>query len=282
MQTTLWRHLLILISSGLITALPCGGQVLKMTNSLDQMGMVVYQYGSREFDDVINKLVDSEGLTRLSPLLPYCLVVKNGTGRFLAGITILYRLPDFKDKTGAPFRLNGEPFKITTSARTTLRDRKGMFSPGDLRLISPTDPINGTISEAGAVKLRPLVDDTIMRMVDLTLEQLGQGEVYASVDSITTDDALLYGPDDSKLLGKWNARLRAEADLRHEVLALRGTDLRASLLSTSGVQWRSDYYQWKSRAAADWLQTLELVGEKSFVEHLTSVDQFAEIKRAEK
>jgi hypothetical protein len=240
------------------------------------MGVSVYAPGSPQFSETLSKLVDPADMGKIGALLPLCLVVKNGTGRYLAGITVVYTVPEM-------IAADGEPFRIRESARTALRDRSQMFAPGDLRLVSPVYQLQGTIGDNGAVRLKPIVDEDTLRLMELRSEQYGSRKLVASVDSIVTEDGYLYGPDEGKLLPEFNARLRAESDLKNEVLPLRGEALRESLrLKVANVRQPTDEYtRWKGVTVQRWQNHLWQAGEEAFRASLESADQFSEIKKGD-
>jgi hypothetical protein len=225
------------------------------------------------------KMFDPVDIEALRPLLPFCFLVENSTGGYLAGLTVLYQVPDVLMPTGKPYR-------ITISMRTDVQIRSRMGAPGKIAFMSPV--MQRTLEVDGTRGFEQVVDGNTRRRIQAFLEDYGGRRVDASVDSIIDDNGFLDGPDEAGLLDEVNTKLRAQWDVLEGLTGLRDEQLRNALTPGSAVglsftQPRGGKYD---RFRQDYLDRLarhlQAVGEASFLLELKDTPLFREIRRRPK
>jgi hypothetical protein len=234
----------------------------------------VYEPGSPEFASALARLFGPEDIERLRPILPFCLFVKNGTGGYLAALTIVYEIPEIVMPTGKPYR-------ITISPRTDVRNRLHMGEPGKVSFISPAGAIQGNLKPDGTPDVVPVVSERAIRFY---LDHYASRQVNVSVDSIIDEDGILDGPDEIGLLDKVNAELKAQWDILEGIKDLHGEQLAAALAPTSRVGLASGQkHDWYVRTRQDYLERLgrylEQVGEEQLMTEAKASALFHQIKR---
>jgi hypothetical protein len=267
-----------LAAAFLCAIVPSMAQLMKIDNPLEDRGVVVYTPQAPEFAATVTQLFDESARNKLRPLLPFCLVVRNATGEYLSGLTAVYRVPDV-------IMASGRPYRIAIASRTVLENRSQMFQPMALRFISPIGTIQGTLHPDGSRGLEPLLDDNAETMIAGFLQEFGYRQIDFMIDSIINEDGVLEGPDTLGLFDTVNARLKAEWDIKSEIAALRGEELKVRLAapgngpSQTPPRLAAEYVRWRTIYSRRLMDYLEGVGEADFVETLKGLKQFREIKR---
>jgi hypothetical protein len=214
-------------------------------------GIVVHESGSPEFVEALARLFDPGDIEKLRPILAFCLFIRNCTGRYLAGLTVVYEVPEV-------IMVTGKPYRITISMSSHLRNRQLMGEPGGLAFMSPVSATRATLNADGARGLEPALGETAGRMIQRFMDEYAMRRMNVSVDSIIDEDGLLEGPDEIDLFDKVNAKLKAYWDLTGGVAGLHGEQLAAALAPTSdvGLPASQEPHGWYGSSRRKWLECL--------------------------
>jgi hypothetical protein len=63
---------------------------VNFVNPLANTGLELITHQSDQFESTLRYFLSPDDIRAVEPLLPYCVIVRNKTGRLLAGVTMLY------------------------------------------------------------------------------------------------------------------------------------------------------------------------------------------------
>jgi len=170
---------------------------------------------SPEFMSALASFADEAALSALRPLLPYCVLVKNGSGSRLMAILVRYELTDGIGRVVPHHFMLG----------TIKREPHLMIQPGAFVLITPISGLNVLLQPGrSSVGLQHAGELTyfISSTVDLYSKQ---SAISVTLDSVAFEEGTLTGPDKTKNLERINAWIRAEKDVAAALSARRGSDV---------------------------------------------------------
>jgi hypothetical protein len=255
-----------------------------ITSRLDDAGLTVVDATSPSFMTEVEKVIDSNMAKQASSVLPYSVVIKNNTGRYVWGFTVLYTFPDSKAPSGNPHRMVISPSPGGPAVES------GMLAPGSTYLITP---VSGLIASSGDIAgNRKVVPHRRGEDLDSEIHKFnsshgsGRERIEVSVDAVVFEDGTLVGPDEGKLMSRVNSKIRANKDLADALGNLRGQELQAKLsfyrenglqenLEPSAANSRSNieivassYYITVRGNAASLLNILQSQGEPAVLQEL--------------
>jgi len=201
-------------------------QHMILKNPLKDAGFTVLDSTSTGFMAEVQKLLDPDLLTQASPILPYSLVIKNDTGQYVWGFSVIYAYPDSIAPSGKPRRAIISPSPGGPAGRTR------MLAPGATFLITPISGFLASSGDAsGNLKVIPVRGKDLASLIEPFKESHGNGvqRVEASAEAVIFEDGTLIGPDEGKMMNRINDKIRARRDLIDLIGNLRGDELRAKL-----------------------------------------------------
>jgi hypothetical protein len=135
--------------------------------------------GEPAFDGVIGKLRGKNQTSPVDPLLPYSITIANISKRPLLGITVRFELEDAR----------GSANEFIANVDMNL-ERPPVLRPGASRLYSPLKEAN-----RAAVSPRGLARLSAPELNKKLAEIAGKQNVTISVDSVITNEGVIFGPD---------------------------------------------------------------------------------------
>lgn len=199
-----------MIMSGLMNAAP---QLTHVGIPDSQVTMLTG--GSPEFMETLASFADKAAISALQPLLPYCVLVKNGSASRLMSILVRYELTDGRRPVVTHHFMLG----------TIRNEPRDMIPPGAVVLITPITSLNIQLGPGrSSIGLQHVGELTyfISSTVDLYSRQAA---ISVSLDSIVFDDGTLIGPDKTRNLDRINEWVRAEKDVAAALATRRGPDV---------------------------------------------------------
>jgi hypothetical protein len=264
------RLLLLLITlkaTGLSQTLPAeGNRQMRVTNPVAAEGISIILPSALTFNKRLTDLLDDSAIQKLGPLMPRTLIVVNDSGRYLAGLTVIFTYPE----RIAPA---GTPWKYITNRTAHRADHKAMIAPGDVLLFTPLPGFYASFRPPANRLRQPLLDESIDRDLRRYEDAEGQSRIEAAIDSIIFDDGTLVGPDSANRLESLNNKFRANDEILGAVDGRRGEDLHKKLLVYSNLPPYDKYTQalrWAARsvllsfeesgesAARDWIEAMRV------------------------
>jgi hypothetical protein len=255
-----------------------------VTSQLNDAGLTAVDATSPSFMTEVQKLIDSNIVRQASSVLPYSLIIKNDTGRYVWGFTVLYTFPDSISPSGNPHHMVISPSPGGPAVQS------GLLAPGSTYLITP---VSGLIASSGdAAGNRKVVPHRSGEDLGSAIRQFnsshgsGRGRIEVSVDAVVFEDGTLVGPDEGKLMSRVNSKIRGQKDLADALGNLRGQELQAKLsfyrenglqenLEPSGANSRSSieivassYYLTVRNNAAVLLSILQSQGEPAVLQEM--------------
>lgn len=242
------RFAFVLLTTMILTSASkalAANKQMKITNSLQDSGLVVIDASSPDFLVEVQKLLTPQAILKASSFLPQSLVVINNTKQFVWGFTVVYRYPDWISPAGTPWK-----HRISPSCGGPA-NRNRMLAPGARFLVTPVSDFLASSSPEGQRIVQPFLDEGMDRMIAQFNKQHPNGSerVEVLIDSLIFEDGLIAGPDSEGMMGKVNERIRAEKDVANSVVGLTGISLKNRLMLHSNREIR-DEYSGQARAIA--------------------------------
>ena len=266
---------------------------MTLNNPLRNAGFTAIDAASPDFMKEVQKLLEPDLVAQAQSILPYSIVLKNDTGEYVWGFSVLYTFPDSLAPSG-----NARKRAISPSGGGPA-DRSRMLAPGASFLITP---ISGFLASSGdAAGNRRVVPanrgESLKTMIQQFISNDGNGRVEASVEAVIFEDGTLIGPDGAKMVNRVNSKINGNKDLIDILTNLRGEELAAKLseISKKGLEEHLDpvarssltdieavassYYLTARTSAAHLLNILQSQGESDALAHIeimSSVVSFTE------
>jgi hypothetical protein len=241
---------------------------MPVKNPAESEGLSVVDANSPSFLAEVNRLLSPEAISKAQLFLPFSLVLKNNTERYIWGFTVIYRFPDRISASGKPWQ-----FQYSHSARVP--DRTRMLAPGGSFFIAPVSDFVAATDAAGHRIRQPFMDEGLDRVIQVFVSQHLNDHIEATVDSVIFEDGLMLGPDTIGTLDKVNSRVRASLDLTESLASRRGAQLRSELQLLSGPGLNADavdeYSQYTRDTASALLKLLDTRGENPVLESIERI-----------
>lgn len=180
-------------------------------------GVALLIPGSTDFLEALSSHVDSDGRDALRPIEPYLAIVRNDTGRPLVAAVVRYE------------RLNrtGQIFYANSIWLTTQNQERRKAQPGEKILIGPFGGFSRLLRDRLRLQDPAVASSDVARRA---AEFAEEAAVRITLDSVVFDDGTLLGPDKAGLEWKLREYLRAERELRAEILRLPHASRRQHLI----------------------------------------------------
>jgi hypothetical protein len=240
-------------------------QGITYENQVEREGIVMLTPASPGFRAEAERFFAADALSVIEPLLPFCIIIKNDTTKYLSVATVLYTFPSVTVPGQGPIRQR-------IAATTMTKDRNRMLEPGYSRFVSPIGAIQATIDASGKRLLWPIFSELLVKHMGDWVAFYGKQTISIAVDSIVFEDGSLVGPDKGGLLSDLNARAKAEEDLRNEISGLHGSQLEAYLDSKSDLEpdREDEYGKWKQGLSLQLRSGIKQFGEEVGVSEFNS------------
>lgn len=214
------------------------------TNSLRDAGVDDLTASDEGFTAAVDAMIGAEARKSLVGVLPSCVVVTNRTGRYLAGLSVLYRYPTLSVPGRRALRRRVSAFSLSS-------DTKTMMEPGAKRFICPVYGIQATANANGEPTAWPVFTVQLQRAVQSWQASYRELPVEIWLDAIVYENGTLVGWDEGELLPELQARVQAETDLTAEIGGFNGEALTQYLKRVADAPPRrpSPYGKWKSQFA---------------------------------
>jgi len=207
--------------------------------SLESEGVVLLPFSSPEF----SKALDPARDPALDRLLPYAVLIKNGSGRTIIAYSVRWLHTDTAERVGLS-EATVFDFSIFPSSSS--------LAPGENRVVSTTRGL-------GYPWLRYA---QIQGKADNTLAMFArQRRIVVSLESVLFEDGTAIGPDSNHWIQRWHARIEADRDIYNRVIsdplaarsalqsmAAEGLDLARSRLNASDITEAHLYEGWRKSA----------------------------------
>jgi len=231
---------------------------MRVTNPVAEEGISVILPLSPAFNKRLADLLDNSAIQKIAPLVPRTLIVVNDSGRYLAGLTVIFTYPERIAPAGTPWR-------YITNRTAHYADHKAMIAPGDALLFTPLPGFSASFRPPAARLQRPPLDERMDGDLQRYLGAEGQSSIEATIDSIIFDDGTLVGPDSANRLESLNNKFRANDEILRAVEGLRGEELHKELLFYTNLNLPAPnkYTLERSRTAKSLLLSFEEGGESS-------------------
>ena len=174
--------------------------------------------GSEEFGRDLPQLTRGVTDKLFESTLPYSVIVKNDGPRYIAALTVLYRLKDASGIANHKFYLG-----------SLISLRSQLMPPGQARLIGPVMSIYTGVNHgrySGLDLGSTAVQQNVQRDVDLCANQ---DQIQISLDAVIFEDGEFIGADESKTFRAATAELRALGELRAAAAQKNGFEMRKHL-----------------------------------------------------
>jgi hypothetical protein len=180
--------------------------------------------GSQAFDTAIEEITFPDSKSLLSPLLPYCVFVRNNSTSRILSLTVTYR----NSLTGDVLGAHGLHFPPGSPS--------AMMSPGDVAFLAPMGGL-ARLVKSGRRGI-PSATDFAARRDSVVNRFLASQQVIISLDSVITEDGFLLGADTAGRLTTNNAATDAVKSLLRELAGLSKTTAVDTLqgISSTAVQ----------------------------------------------
>jgi hypothetical protein len=188
-------------------------------SGLTESGIRILTPETQEFRDELQALTAGSSHPLLDETLPYSVIVKNTSTRFIATIVVIYNIKNSE----------GNPVDHTFALSSLYRHRARLMAPGESRLVGPVPFLYETVNRrqlAGALPLDNAANENVQqRLRNYTNQQ----SIHVTLDSVVFEDGELIGPDKANMLGVLNSWIRAEQELREAVGTKNGVELKLFL-----------------------------------------------------
>jgi len=239
---------------------------MRVANPVAGEGIAVVLQSGPTFTKLLTDILDDEAVKKIAPLVPRTLIVVNESGRYIAGLTVIFTYPDRISSSGMPWR-------YITHRTAHYAGHEAMVAPGDALLFTPLPGFSATFRPTAGRLRQPVLDAQMDTFLQSYLEDEATSNVEAAIDSVIFDDGTLVGPDSANRLESLNNKFRANDEVLRAVDGLRGEELHKQLLfySTLNLPAPSKYTQERSRIATGLLSSFEAGGEASALQWIRAM-----------
>jgi len=163
---------------------------------------------SQEFMDALKLSADPQALSVIQPILPYSVMIKNGSPQRLLMVTIQTRLVDAAGKAMVRYVTQG----------TRNNSPADMIAPGSMVFLTPVGGLNTVLPRLGTMHIVE-ADRLAARIAKLLSLFSQESDIEIVMDSAVFDDGGLIGPDIHRTLEMVNSWADAEDSVIRGVLA---------------------------------------------------------------
>ncbi len=184
-----------------------GSQPAISYEGLPGSGVALITQGSSDFRTALEFGLDAAGRKAIRPVEPFLVILRNDASKPIAAAVVRYERVSREGR-----RTSANSIWLTTQ---NLERRKA--HPGEKILIGPFGGFSRLLRD------RPAWQDAAAASSDAArraAEFAEEAEVRITLDSVVFDDGTLLGPDKAGLEWKLREYLRAERELRDEILRL--------------------------------------------------------------
>jgi hypothetical protein len=164
---------------------------------------------------MIEAWLSPETRAALRPILDYSMLIKNGSSKPIAAVTLVWNLKNEHQV----------PITHAQCYQTFLLDRSQLLLTGDVLFIAPKSGLSRKIKLGESTKLR---GDSINWNSKSLFES--QPSISVQIDTLVFSDGLVEGKDKSMTMSRINQSLRAEKDLMQGLLDVDPLNMRSALL----------------------------------------------------
>jgi hypothetical protein len=155
---------------------------------------------------VIDAWLVPETKALLRPILPYSIILRNDSQRSIACVTVVWKLRNPE----------GTPIRHTYSYYNVLIDPRTFIQPGEMLFMGPVSGVPRKVV-IGGKRAQTIAGAWSWRDQGLFANQ---ERVVVALDSVTSDDGTIIGPDEARSMLRINETMRADNELAAEVLKL--------------------------------------------------------------
>jgi hypothetical protein len=231
----------------------------------NEPGLLLLTPDSAQFMKELEPFVAGSPKRLLDDVLPYTVIVKNATNRHIAGLMVLYYLRNSQ----------GEPIYHSFYLGSLVRQPARMMGPGQARLICPVpffyNAVNKGRGAHPALSTEAMIEQARLRLGEYT----NQPEVHVSLDAVVFEDGEIVGADKSNTMSTLNAYIRAEKDLRVDIVTRDAAQIKVYLEELlrrpdkpSSGPHDVDYYERRRRDMARTLLHQLRISEKALRDYL--------------
>jgi hypothetical protein len=183
-------------------------------------GIEIVPPTSQEFMDALQRSADPQALLAIQPILPYSVMVKNGSSEWLFTVTIRIQVVNAA----------GKATMHTVTQGTRDNSHASMIAPGSMIFMTPIGGLNTVLPRQGTMHI--VNDEHLAARIATRVPQYSQGSyIETALDSVVFEDGGLVGPDGDHIMALLNSWAEAEGSIIKEVLARHGDDIKNYLES---------------------------------------------------
>lgn len=243
-----------------------GGPVITYSG-VNEAGVRLLDPQTNDFQDELRLLTAGASPDLLPDILPYSIIIKNGSARFIAALVVLYRVEN-------PQR---QPVLHNFFLGSTVLQRNRMLAPGQTRFVCPV-PFLFEAANRGQLAYAPPPTDELRADARRRLSRYtSQKAINISLDAVVFEDGEIVGRDESKTMATLNAWIRAESDIRSAAAVRDAAQVRAYLeeivsrpAKRAATPLEVDQYEVRLRDFASTMLRVLGVSEQVFRSHLAA------------
>ena len=240
-------------------ATPLTQQQVNITQPANSEGIAIIAPTDEAFSPLLDHMLAPNVRQEITPILPDCLIVRNDSGQYIWGFTVIYGYPDQVTPNGKIWRR-----QINVSPGGAVgRDR--MLAPGAYYLVTPVPGIAASASSTGVAILQPSYNLNVPALVASATTQSTQlgSRLNIAVDSVVFESGLIAGPDEGGQRIRLQAMMQAEKDVVNATTNQSGNGLKSSLETLYAQPITGDYSLHVHILAGHLLSVLNDKGEAS-------------------